>query len=146
MRPEDRNRSPNSCHRSLVVALAVALIGCAIHDVVELGTPAVSNTGALLAVGGSGVLCARSLRHPVRAFGVDLVIAAAGTFLIGGAIASVLPLPFWPWEPEQSAAHYAVHALWAVAMVPLLVVGFRVRADTVSGRWSTSPGRVRDHR
>jgi len=133
IRPEHHNLTSgveptrNNWHRSLVVALAVALVGCAIHDVAELGAPDVSNTGALLTVGVAGVWCASSNRHRQQAVGVDLLIAAAGTFLIGGAIASVLPFPFWPWQPEQSAARYAVHTLWAAAMVPLLVVGVRAR-------------------
>jgi hypothetical protein len=40
---------------------------------------------------------------------------------IGGGLLSVLPLPLWPYQPEQSLRHYAVHALYAVLQVPLLV-------------------------
>jgi hypothetical protein len=40
--------------------------------------------------------------------------------LIGGGLLSVLPLPFLPWVPEQSLAHYAVHVVYAAAQLPAL--------------------------
>jgi hypothetical protein len=41
--------------------------------------------------------------------------------LIGGGLLSVLPVPVWPYQPEQSLRHYAFHALYAVLQLPLLI-------------------------
>lgn len=41
---------------------------------------------------------------------------------MGGGLLSVLPLPLWPYQPQQSLRHYTVHALYAVLQVPLLVM------------------------
>jgi hypothetical protein len=40
--------------------------------------------------------------------------------LLGGGILSVLPLPFLPFAPEQSASHYLFHAIYALAQLPLV--------------------------
>jgi hypothetical protein len=58
---------------------------------------------------------------------------------IGGGLLSVLPLPLWPYQPEQSLRHYAVHALYALLQVPLLVTVTRYLrrpwpADEVTAR------------
>jgi hypothetical protein len=45
--------------------------------------------------------------------------------LIGGAIISVLPLPFLPFAPEQTLYHYTFHVIYGLMQVPLLVVTFR---------------------
>ncbi|TCO53495.1 hypothetical protein [Actinocrispum wychmicini] len=42
--------------------------------------------------------------------------------LVGGAIVSVLPLPFLPFHPEQTLYHYSFHVLYAILQVPALVV------------------------
>jgi len=103
-------------------ALVAAIVGAAIHDLAEFGGPAPSNTGALLVVGASAAWCARSDTRRIQTIGAAVLVAVAVTFLIGGAVASVLPLPLWPWQPEQTLRHYAIHLLWAVSIVPLLVV------------------------
>ncbi|HEV2124187.1 MAG TPA: alpha/beta fold hydrolase, partial [Chloroflexota bacterium] len=49
------------------------------------------------------------------------VLALTGVLqLIGGAIISVLPLPFLPFEPDQSLHHYLSHAAFGLAQIPLL--------------------------
>lgn len=40
--------------------------------------------------------------------------------LLGGGVLSVLPLPFLPFAPEQSASHYLFHAIYALAQLPLI--------------------------
>ena len=42
--------------------------------------------------------------------------------LLLGALFSVLPLPLWPFVPEQSAAHYVSHVIYGVAQLPLIWV------------------------
>lgn len=50
--------------------------------------------------------------------------------LIGGGIISVLPLPFLPFEPEQSLSHYLAHVVYGLGQVPLLVVTWMALART----------------
>jgi hypothetical protein len=33
----------------------------------------------------------------------------------------VVPLPIWPYQPEQSVTHYSFHALYALLQLPLLI-------------------------
>lgn len=51
--------------------------------------------------------------------------------LLGGAVISVLPLPFLPFEPEQTLYHYAFHVLYGVLQLPLL---FALRRELRSRR------------
>jgi hypothetical protein len=41
-------------------------------------------------------------------------------FLIG-ALLTVLPLPVWPFTPDQSLAHYMAHMIYAILQLPLIV-------------------------
>ena len=61
-----------------------------------------------------------------------LAVAQAQTFvvagrIVGGAVLSVLPLPFLPFEPEQSVSHYLSHVVLGIAQVPLIVVPLKER-------------------
>lgn len=47
--------------------------------------------------------------------------------LIGGGILTVLPLPFLPFTPEQTLAHYGAHLIYSLAQVPLLLLLVRRR-------------------
>jgi hypothetical protein len=42
--------------------------------------------------------------------------------LIGGGILSVLPLPFWPFHPEQTVFHYLMHVQYTLTQIPLVVI------------------------
>jgi hypothetical protein len=35
---------------------------------------------------------------------------------------SILPLPIWPFVPEQTLPHFVAHGIYFVAQIPLLVV------------------------
>ena len=39
-----------------------------------------------------------------------------------GACLSIVPLPIWPFVPEQVLSHYVAHGIYFVAQIPLLVV------------------------
>lgn len=58
---------------------------------------------------------------------VLLVFAAVWT--VGEAL-SVLPLPIWPFAPDQSAGHYVTHAVVAAAQIPLIVLLCRPHGET----------------
>jgi hypothetical protein len=54
---------------------------------------------------------------------------------VAGGIVTALPLPFLPFAPEQSVAHYAVHVVYALSQVPLVVVSSR------AARWAAERSR-----
>ena len=97
------------------IGVAAAVAGTLLHDVVEFGRPALENTGVV-----TGVLLAGAFAwsaFPARRRLVrSAMLAFVSAFLVLGAFASVLPLPLWPFEPDQSLVHYAVHAVWAGAL------------------------------
>jgi hypothetical protein len=100
-------------------AVVVAWAGMAIHDVYELpalvpADPQFTIPSAIYVVAGAAWALRPSAA--MRAlFGGWVVLN-----LIGGGLLSVLPLPFLPWVPEQSLAHYAVHVVYAAAQLPAL--------------------------
>ena len=61
--------------------------------------------------------------------------------LLGGGVLSVLPLPFLPFSPEQTASHYLFHGLYALAQVPLVLstAGW-LRMHSRTGQRHTSRG------
>jgi hypothetical protein len=53
---------------------------------------------------------------------------------MGGAILSVLPFEFWPFDPPQTVQHYAVHVVYALAQLPLILALIRhLRQGSLSG-------------
>jgi amino acid permease len=104
--------------RGVLVALAIGWAGLVAHDLAEFGGPSPENSVPFglaflaLAVAWSMRGGGRLLRLTTLAFGVLVAFASA---------VSVLPLPFWPWDPDQGVTHYAVHALAVGAQLPLIV-------------------------
>ena len=106
-------------------AAAVSWLGLFLHNVADLpghtlaspesAVPALITVGLL-----AGWLAARDRSTPRR-----LVLAWGWLHLVGGAL-SVLPLPLLPYAPDQSLRHYAAHALYAAAQLPL-VLAFSAR-------------------
>lgn len=102
-------------------AALATVVGTAIHDVVEFGYPSPQNT-APVAVALAATTYAWHRFEPRRAFIRVIGIGFAALVLVGGAVASVIPLPIWPFRPEQSLRHYTTHALWALSLLPLLLI------------------------
>ncbi len=46
--------------------------------------------------------------------------------LHGLGVLSVLPLPIWPFVPEQTVSHYIVHGVAFLAQLPLLLLVFKL--------------------
>ena len=105
---------------TVVAAIALSWLGLVIHNLVELTGqarlgPATLGPTAVWLLLAAGWL---SLGRRVVAW---LLLGWGWLHAIGGGLLSVLPLPLWPYQPEQSLRHYAVHALYALLQAPLLV-------------------------
>jgi hypothetical protein len=60
---------------------------------------------------------------------VRIALGALGSVHLVGAMMTVLPLPVLPFVPEQTVAHYLVHAVYAAGQIPILLVAFHVLRD-----------------
>jgi hypothetical protein len=105
---------------TVVAAIALSWLGLVIHNLAELTGQAQLGPATLLPTAVWLLLAAGwlSLGRRVLAW---LLLGWGWLHAIGGGLLRVLPLPVWPYQPEQSLRHYAVHALYAVLQMPLLV-------------------------
>jgi hypothetical protein len=106
----------------LGILTAVSWVGMYLHNSMELPWLTLlspENLGPALV---SIFLIAGWLFTPFRrGFAFALLIWALLHFAVGGVL-SVLPLPVWPFVPEQSVAHYLSHVIYAAAQLPLIVL------------------------
>lgn len=110
-------------------------LGAYIHTTQELALPVWRPENSFPALVGL-VLYLGWWRQPQRRrLWAWLLLAwtAVGHLLLG-AILSVLPLPLWPFTPEQSLNHYFSHLIYAVAQAPLIVVLLLQKEKTNSRR------------
>jgi sugar phosphate permease len=112
-----------------VLALAVILsgLGMAAHTVREFGLRGLwaLETGLLPVFGVQLLLLGVWKWVPQTRTVARSLLGITGVFqLIGGAILSVLPLPFLPFQPEQTIDHYLSHVILGVCQVPLILVSF----------------------
>ncbi|MEO8469282.1 MAG: hypothetical protein ABI573_06400 [Chloroflexota bacterium] len=110
-------QSPSIAVRAALVVVAWA--GMTIHDVYEL--PAIIPLGPEFTIP-SLIYFVLGFAWVARPAGRLRVIFATWLVLnfIGGAFLSVLPLPFLPFEPEQTVAHYATHMIYGLAQLSAL--------------------------
>ena len=109
-------------------ALTVSWLGEYLHN--RLGLPRLaplSPENSLPALAAAALLVSWWLlpRRPGRPAAPDRLWAAlllvwGLLHLLGGAVLSVLPLPVWSFQPAQTASHYAAHALYGAAQLPLI--------------------------
>ena len=85
---------------------------------------------------------AEQLRRPTAWSMLALAILS----FFGGAVASVLPFGFLPFDPEQSPDHYLAHAVCGVAQLPLtiLLLSPNPPKDTDGRREGSGRGWVRE--
>lgn len=108
----------------IIIAVAVAWLGLWAHELYRVPSAfglTVDGSLPLLAVAGA-LLAWWFLATHIRAAAVALLIYALINFV--GGILSVLPLPFLPFAPEQTADHYLIHAMYAVCQIPLMAMAF----------------------
>jgi hypothetical protein len=119
----------------LALAALVSWGSMVAHNMSELpiAPGALENTGPLAV---ALLLLAACLAWPGSRLPVAALLGWAVLNLVGGGIISVLPLPFLPFEPEQSVSHYLVHVVYSVGQIPLLILTAAILVRGVE-----SPGR-----
>src|SRR5687768_579140 len=122
----------------MLLAVAISALGMAFHAVREFGWTALLSpaTGFIPVVVIQVALLAwwrrsrASRRSAARWLG-----GTAALQLVGGAILSVLPLPFFPFVPAQTSDHYVSHVVHGIAQLPLLFISIRHLVATRSLRY-----------
>jgi hypothetical protein len=107
--------------RLLALALAASWASMLLHNQWELPlTPLdLENTGPLLIDVALLIVC---WRRPSSPLAWTMVLGWALLNMVIGGLVTVLPLPVLPFAPEQTIDHYAVHLVYAVGQVPLVLV------------------------
>lgn len=105
----------------LALALAVSWASMLFHNLRELPltTLDLENTGPLAV---DVVLLVVCWWRPRSRLVWTAVLAWGLLNLVVGAVLTVLPLPVLPFAPEQTIDHYAVHAVYAIGQLPLVLV------------------------
>jgi hypothetical protein len=114
---------------TIVAAAGTSWLGFIIHNVGELPAGALlgPDTIAPTAV---YLLLLGSWWWPGPRTASWLLLGWGWLQAVGGGLLSVLPLPLWPFQPEQTPKHYALHAIYAALQAPLLITLTRhVRRD-----------------
>lgn len=126
---------PKSITLLVVAAAALSWLGLYLHNIADLpGQTMLSPESAGPAVI-TLLLVAFWIPRP-RGFPAWLLLGWAWLNLLGGAVLSVLPLPFLPFAPEQSPRHYAFHALYGALQLPLVLMLTRSIRRSRNGRAS----------
>jgi hypothetical protein len=125
-----------STHRSLRdlsigSATVIAVAGMAIHNVVEFGPGFLLDPQTLIPVAIFAALAWSCRGARPRTPMLMLLVAWALLNLVVGGILSVLPLPIFPFAPEQSLRHLAVHVVYTLAEIPLVVASVRALLASV---------------
>ncbi|HEU5314468.1 MAG TPA: hypothetical protein VFX49_00025 [Chloroflexota bacterium] len=103
----------------------VSWMGEYLHNLIELGLSPLSPENSVMAFVAAGLMIWwwRAPDDGKRTATASL-LGLGLLHLVGGSL-SVLPLPLLPFVPAQTAGHYASHALYAAAQVPLVVAMLR---------------------
>lgn len=113
--------SPRTSPALLAALTFLSWLGAYIHTTIELQLPIWRPENSVPALIGLVLFLAWWRQPPRRRLWAGLLLAwTVGGHLLLGAILSVLPLPLWPFYPEQSAVHYFSHVIYGVAQLPLI--------------------------
>lgn len=108
----------------LVAALTfLSWIGLYIHTTIELQLPVWQPENSFPALLGLLIFLGWWRQPGRRRLWAALLLGwTTIAHLLFGAILSVIPLPLWPFVPEQTAVHYFAHMIYGVAQLPLIWV------------------------
>lgn len=106
---------------AIAAAAAVAWAGFFIHNVADLPGQTIASPESLFPTLIWLIPLALGLFPATRRAGAWALLVWSILNLIGGAL-SVLPLPFLPFEPEQTLRHYLFHGLYALSQLPLIAL------------------------
>ena len=107
---------------AIFLASAIAAAGMVAHNVLEFGPAFLLRPETVIPLAIFGLLALLGWARPANSVIHVLLLGWAVLNLVGGGILSVLPLGLFPFQPEQSLGHYAIHVIYAVAQLPLVVV------------------------
>ena len=107
---------------ALLAALTfLSWLGAYIHTTLELALPLWRPENTVPALVGLVLYLGWWKQPQQRRLWAWLLLAwTVGGHLLLGAVVSVLPLPWLPFTPEQSAGHYLSHVIYGVAQLPLI--------------------------
>ena len=109
---------------AIILSAAVSAAGLFIHNWADLPGQTLLSPESLYPILLTAALVVAWFT-PVRPIASWALLGWAVLNLLGGGVISVLPLPFLPFEPEQSWRHYAFHVLYFASQLPLLIVTAR---------------------
>ena len=121
--PKVRFRLANYREWTVVLLGTVVLswLGLFIHNISDLPGQTILSTESAYPTLVYLVLVAFWLT-PWRRIAELLLLVWVLLQLIGGAIISVLPLPFLPFHPEQTLHHYLFHVIYGLLQIPALII------------------------
>ena len=119
--------------RTVIILGAVALswLGMFIHNLADLPHQTILSPESAYPTIVYLVLVALWFT-PVRRIARSLLLGWVLLQLVGGAVISVLPLPFLPFHPEQTLHHYTLHVIYGISQIPAVVLLRRWPSGSVS--------------
>jgi hypothetical protein len=101
--------------------LALSWLGMVVHNLLELPLTLLSPENSLPGLVSFLLFLGWWRLSDARTALLYAMFGWALLHLVAGGVLSVLPLPVWPFVPEQSLAHYLSHAFYSLLQLPLLI-------------------------
>ncbi|HVH32236.1 MAG TPA: hypothetical protein VNA31_11340 [bacterium] len=118
--------------------MALAWLGMYVHNMADLPNLRFSSSENLVPGLVWLLLFGLWSAMPRHTWTVQLLVVW-GLLNLAGGLATVLPLPVWPFRPEQSVRHYAFHVLYGLSQLPVLALVRRELRELHSGNGAGPP-------